>query len=102
MVHWLKSRHTGNTVQCERPERHSQAHGFVANASAMPEIFEPEDAQRMGKARSAQRQTWVFTALAIICAIAGCAIIGYPYVLQFIDHQRQARLAAEVVNQVDG
>ncbi len=102
MVHWLKSRHTGNTVQCERPERHSQAHGFVANASAMPEIFEPEDAQRMGKARSAQRQTWVFTALAIICAIAGCAIIGYPYALQFIDHQRQARLAAEVVNQVDG
>ncbi|MDY5368105.1 hypothetical protein [Bifidobacterium boum] len=56
----------------------------------------------MGKARSAQRQTWVFTALVIICAIAGCAIIGYPYVLQFIDHQRQARLAAEVVNQVDG
>ena len=102
MVHWFKSRHTGNTVQCERPERHSQAHGFVANASAMPEIFEPEDAQRMGKARSAQRQTWVFTALVIICAIAGCAIIGYPYVLQFIDHQRQARLAAEVVNQVDG
>ena len=102
MVHWFKSRHTGNTVQCERPERHSQAHGFVANASTMPEIFEPEDAQRMGKARSAQRQTWVFTALAIICAIAGCAIIGYPYALQFIDHQRQARLAAEVVNQVDG
>lgn len=99
MVHWFKSRHTGNTVQCERPERHSQAHGFVANASAMPEIFEPEDAQRMGKARSAQRQTWVFTALAIICAIAGCAIIGYPYALQFIDHQRQARLAAEAVNQ---
>ncbi|MGN0103441.1 class C sortase [Bifidobacterium thermacidophilum] len=102
MVHRLKPRHTGDTVQRERPEQHSHAHGFVANASTMPEIFGPEDAQRMRKARSAQRQARVFTALAIICAIVGCAIIGYPYALQFIDHQHQARLAAEVVNQVDG
>ena len=78
MVHWLKPKRTGDTVQRERPEQHSQAHGFVANASTMPEIFETEDAQRMRKARSAQRQARVFTALAIICAIAGCAIIGYP------------------------
>lgn len=102
MVHWLKPKRTGDTMQRERPEQHSQAHGFVANASTMPEIFETEDAQRMRKARSAQRQARVFTVLAIICAIVGCAIIGYPYALQFIDHQRQARLAAEVVNQVDG
>ena len=84
------------SAQSDRP------HGFVANASTMPEIFTAEDQQRLRKVRSAQRQAQVFTALAIVCAIVGCAIIGYPYVLQFIDHQRQARLAAEVVNQVDG
>ena len=94
-----KSVQSAQSAQSDRPDR---THGFVANASTMPEIFTAEDQQRLRKARSAQRQAQVFTALAIVCAIVGCAIIGYPYVLQFIDHQRQARLAAEVVNQVDG
>lgn len=95
----VQSAQPAQSVQSDRPDR---PHGFVANASTMPEIFTAEDQQRLRKARSAQRQAQVFTALAIVCAIVGCAIIGYPYGLQFIDHQRQARLAAEVVNQVDG
>lgn len=89
-------------AQSARSDSPDRPHGFVANASTMPEIFTAEDQQRLRKARSAQRQAQVFTALAIVCAIVGCAIIGYPYALQFIDHQRQARLAAQVVNQVDG
>ncbi|MFR0574503.1 class C sortase [Bifidobacterium boum] len=75
---------------------------FVPNPGTMPELFAPDHAERMRRFRSARLQARIFTVIAIVCAIVGVSIIGYPYVLQFIDHQHQAELAAKVVKDVNG
>lgn len=80
----------------------SGATAFVPNPGTMPELFAPDHAERMRQARSARLQARIFTAIAIICAIVGVSIIGYPYLLQFIDHQHQAQLAAQVDKNVSG
>ncbi|WP_288270552.1 class C sortase [uncultured Bifidobacterium sp.] len=77
------------------------ATAFVPNPGTMPELFAPDHAERMRRARSARLQARIFTAIAIICAIVGVSIIGYPYALQFIDHQHQAQLAAQVDKNVN-
>lgn len=76
--------------------------GFVATPSTMPELFDADFGARMRGIRSAKRQARFFTALASVLFIVGCVVIGYPYVLQFIDHQRQAQIAAEVKKDVTG
>lgn len=59
----------------------------------LPEVFGPDYVARKERARAAQRQARIFTAIALICLVVGLAVIGYPYVLQGIDMRRQAQIA---------
>lgn len=62
----------------------------------LPEVFGSDYVARKERARAAQRQARIFTAIALICLVVGLAVIGYPYVLQGIDMRRQAQIADDV------
>lgn len=87
-----------HSPKAARPTR--DASRFTAMPSTMPELFDAGFTERMRAQRSAKRQATFFTAIALVLFIVGCTVVGYPYVLQFIDHQRQAQIAAEVKKDV--
>ncbi|MFR0556449.1 class C sortase [Pseudoscardovia radai] len=92
-------------TQPESSESSTDAAAEATQASAkessetsafLPEVFGPDYVARKERARAAQRQARIFTAIALICLVVGLAVIGYPYVLQGIDMRRQAQIADEV------